>query len=170
MLAADTTPRTDTTTTDLPHTPSPGRRSRRMRRASLGAVVLATLALALSACGLEQDLTDQINGSRAQNGARALVPNATITMKAAGWAQHMASTRRLVHSNLAEGNNLQWRALAENIGSFPQSWSVAQMNNAFMNSAGHRANMLNPSYNYIGVGMVTDSTGQTWVAEEFMLL
>lgn len=161
MIAAETAAKTESTNT---------RRSRRIRRAGLGAVVLATLALALSACGLEQDLTNQINASRAQNGARALVPNATITFKAAGWAQHMASTRQLVHSNLADQNNLPWRGLAENIGSFPQSWSVSQMNNMFMNSAGHRANMLNGNYNYIGIGMVTDATGQTWVAEEFMQL
>src|SRR4051794_31489100 len=98
MIAAATASTSETT-----------RRNRRIRRVGLGAVVLATLALSLSACGLEQDLTDQINGSRAAAGARGLVPNATITFKAAGWAQHLANIGTLVHSSLPDGNNLQWR-------------------------------------------------------------
>lgn len=143
--------------------------SRKLRRLGLGAVLVACLGLALSACTPEQQLIDAINSSRASVGARALVPNATITFKAAAWSQFMASTNQLVHSNLASNNNLAWRALAENIGNFPGGWSSNDANNTFMNSPGHRANMLSGTYNYVGIG-ITFANGRMWVTEEFMLL
>lgn len=146
------------------------RRSSGARRAGLFAVLLATGALALSACNVSQDLINAINSSRASVGARALTPNATLTFKAQSWANYMASTRQLVHSNLGDGNNLAWKSLAENIGTFPAGYNAVQMNQAFYNSTSHRANMLNKNFNYIGVGVASDSTGRQWVAEEFMQL
>lgn len=143
-------------------------RRRRYRRLSVGALVVAAMALALSAC-TDQELINQMNGSRASAGLRPLVPNATLTFKAAGWSQYMANVNQLVHSNLADGNNYQWRSLAENIGSFPDTFSMGAVNNTFMNSAPHRANILNGAFNYVGAGIVFQN-GRMWVTEEFMQL
>lgn len=138
------------------------------RRLTLGAVLIAAVALVLSAC-TDQELINQMNGSRGAAGVGPLVPNATLTFKAAGWSQYMADTNQLVHSNLADGNNLPWRALAENIGNFPDSYTMAGVNNTFMNSAPHRVNILNGAYNYVGAGIVYKN-GRMWVTEEFMQL
>ena len=37
----------------------------------------------------------------------------------------------------------------------------------WMNSPGHRANILNPSFNHIGVAATQDSSGRWWYVAEF---
>jgi len=59
-----------------------------------------------------------------------------------------------------------WTALAENIAAgYPTAEAVVS---GWMNSPGHRANMLSPNYTEIGVGVVNDGgkLGTYW-AEEF---
>jgi uncharacterized protein YkwD len=46
--------------------------------------------------------------------------------------------------------------------------SVATAETAFMNSSGHRANILNSGYTDVGVGVVRNSGGQVYVVQEFI--
>jgi uncharacterized protein YkwD len=39
-----------------------------------------------------------------------------------------------------------------------------------MSSPGHRANILDPAFNNIGVGVTIDGTGRRWVVQEFAAL
>ena len=45
--------------------------------------------------------------------------------------------------------------------------SAGAAEDAWMNSAGHRANILNPYFNSIGVAATMDSSGRLWVVAEF---
>jgi uncharacterized protein YkwD len=58
-------------------------------------------------------------------------------------------------------------AAAENVG-MNSSQSPASMVAAFMNSAGHRANILNPAYTGTGVGAYRDARGVWWVTQDFV--
>ncbi|MFN2595104.1 MAG: CAP domain-containing protein [Actinomycetota bacterium] len=58
-----------------------------------------------------------------------------------------------------------WMSIGENIGVGPLN-SVAGLQKAFMHSPEHRANILNPGYRYVGIGVVAkDDT--LWVTLDF---
>jgi uncharacterized protein YkwD len=142
-----------------------GRRSRRLT--SLIAAAIGVV-LVLSACSPQElQVADQINASRSQYGLYHYQLNLTLQIKAHNHAQYMADTGKLVHSNLASGNGYSWRRLGENVGYGPDLNSI---HNAFMNSTGHRANILDRGFQYHGTGVVQDRYGRLWVAHEFMQL
>jgi len=68
---------------------------------------------------------------------------------------------------LANALRIPWRALGENIamGSFPTPESVVK---AWMESPGHRANILSNSYNQLGVGVTRDSRGSWYWVQVFV--
>ena len=84
----------------------------------------------------------------------------------------MAADGRLSHSTLSAGlGTLNWRSLGENVGySSPTSNTLWTIHVMFVRSAGHRANILNPKYTHMGVGVHKDSQGRVWVAEVFAQL
>lgn len=45
--------------------------------------------------------------------------------------------------------------------------SLSSVHGTFLNSAAHRANILNPNYNYLGTG-AAQGCGRWWVVHEFM--
>lgn len=129
---------------------------------------LAALSVLLAACSAEEtQMMDLVNASRSQYGLAAYQPNSSLYMKASAWAQYMGTqAHTLVHSNLAADNPYQWRKLAENVG---VGGDMPQIHNAFMNSSGHRANILDRSMQYFGIGVYSDGS-RYWVTEEFMQL
>ncbi len=138
----------------------------------MGAVLaLALLAIAASGCMAAEERTffDRTNSYRSAQGIRTLQEHGDLNKKAEAWAQHMASTGRLEHSNLTAGlGHLPWTALGENVGySSPTSNTLLSIHNAFVNSAPHRQNLLDRRFTHMGVGVATDSRGRVWVAEVF---
>ena len=53
--------------------------------------------------------------------------------------------------DVLKANGIAYRYAGENIAGAP---TVERAHNALMQSPGHRANILNPNYNYIGIGIV----------------
>jgi uncharacterized protein YkwD len=147
--------------------PAPRRLTR--RRGLLVAAVAAILTLGLSACTPEAYSSfDMVNGARWQAGRAPLEWNQDLWFKAQAWADQLARDGYLHHSYLPDGlGHLPWRKLGENVG---VSWSIPSMHNAFMNSAGHRANILDPAFNFGAVGVTIDGFGRYWVVQEFMRL
>jgi uncharacterized protein YkwD len=146
----------------------------RRRRPALVAVALALFVLLAAGCMPDDARTflDRTNALRKTEGVRALKEHDTLTRKAEDWAQHMARTGRLEHSKLTDGlGGLRWTALGENVGySSRTSDTLKTIHNLFVNSAGHRANLVNPKFTHMGVGVATDSRGRVWVAEVFARL
>jgi uncharacterized protein YkwD len=132
----------------------------------LGAVAVTAL---LSSCmgSAEQAGFNAVNADRKANGGvAALSTNDPLVTKAQNWAQHLAaasggvcSGATLVHSSLVDGAPAGWRKLGENIACRWSSSTVAnEVNNLetqFMNSSGHRANILDPAFNRGGVGLAS---------------
>jgi hypothetical protein len=148
-----------------------------MRRylAMLVVAVTATLGLGASAVltappahaadsAAENDFVIRINGLRAGLGIPTLGVHSVLTAKAEAWAQHMADTGCLCHSNLPDGVTVSWNKLGENIG---RGGSVASLHAALVNSPLHYANMVDRSFGWVGVG-VAYGGGSMWVAEVFM--
>jgi uncharacterized protein YkwD len=105
----------------------------------------------------------EVNQFRAANGLGALAWDGTLYTKAVGWAQHLAAAGSLSHSASGAGVPAGWRTVGENVGYGP---SVSSVLTAFQNSAPHRANLLNPAFTRVAVGIV-EANGTYWVTEEF---
>lgn len=126
---------------------------------------LLALALLLSACSPEQlDAFQRINYDRTANGLIGLSIQNSLMDKAQNWANYLASIGSLQHSNVAEGADAGWWMLGENVGLGP---SVEAIEAAFMNSPGHRANILNPEFNWAGAGVAVSSNGTVFVVQVF---
>lgn len=134
------------------------------KRAALAVLVLLA-AVVLGACmnPQQQETFDLVNASRAQAGLPALAFDAEAQTKAQAWAEKMAAENRLYHSNLASGMS-GWRLLAENVG---YGGSIAGVHDAFMKSAGHKANILDRRVTHAGTG-VARGNGRTWVVHVFV--
>lgn len=130
-----------------------------------GFVVLgAAGALALSP--EESCFTNSINSARANNGRAALSTDGALVTVARRHSQRMADSGTIFHnSNLANEAPPGWRSLGENVGTGPTCEAI---HNAFMNSAAHKTNILDPDFNFVGVGVVITSGGQIYVTEVFM--
>jgi uncharacterized protein YkwD len=118
---------------------------------------LATLVALVAAFGLLTAClrTDQysvfkaMNTDRSSNGLRTLPTQADAQRKAQAWAEKLAREGKLYHSNLPDGIGVRWCSLGENVGYGP---SVSAIETAYMNSPGHRANILASKWNGVGVG------------------
>ena len=125
--------------------------------------------------GAEQALINSINSLRASNGLAPLATHPVLVNKARfvsftmslGTCGRDGGGRPLIcHSPLDAGITVPWNYLAENVGMVGPA-DVGRMHQAFVDSPGHLANMLNPGTVYVGVG-VAYVDGLMYVAEEFM--
>ena len=131
-------------------------------------VVGAPLRSASANAGMEADFVSRLNGARSGRGLGGLAVDGELTAIARRWSQKMAADQRLAHNpNLAREVSQDWEKLAENVGF---GGEVASIHEAFMNSAAHRANILDGALTHVGVGVVVDGSGQIWVTEVFMRL
>ena len=128
-------------------------------------VVLSAAALLLSACTPEQvDSFQKINYDRMDNGLIGLSINETLMAKAQAWSDYLASVRTLQHSSLGDAVDPGWWMLGENVGYGP---SVEAIERAFMNSPGHRANILRPQFGRVGIGVMDGGMRGLMVSQEF---
>ena len=134
----------------------------------LGTALLLTalLCITLSACrsSSQSQVASEVNRTRAQYGRSYLRDNWELDNKAQAWANHLANLGHLQHSNLASGITYNWRSLAENVG---YGGSIAQVHQAYMRSSGHRANILDPAWNYMGTGVATRGS-RVYTVQVFM--
>jgi uncharacterized protein YkwD len=111
-----------------------------------------------------------VNGNRAGAGLQMLEPNLLLYIKASKWSSKMASEGKLSHSHLPVYNVYPWRDLGVNVGAFPGHWDMGSVNHTFMTSSHHRANIMNGSFQYFGIGVAWDAGGQMYMTQEFMQL
>jgi uncharacterized protein YkwD len=117
----------------------------------------------------ELDFWNRTNTARAENGLGPLEWDEAAANVARGWSSNMAATQTLAHNpNLVDdiNNNVttDWTRIGENVGYGP---TVSSLQTAFMNSPGHRANVLG-DYNRVGIGVVRDAHGTIWVTLDFV--
>ncbi|MFN8040358.1 MAG: CAP domain-containing protein [Acidimicrobiales bacterium] len=156
---------TTTAATGSADTAAPAPARRRRRRFAALATLAAVLGLLSAACGIEQQMSDLTNQARATYRLPAYQQNMALYSKASAWSVHMAQAGALSHSNLPDGNPYAWRRLGENVGYGPD---ITTVQNALMNSPGHRANILDSGFQFFAIGVYDDGRGRLWVTEEFM--
>jgi uncharacterized protein YkwD len=113
----------------------------------------------------EASFVNRINSLRIGQGLPELQIDAGLQAKARAWAQTMADRNTIWHSVLADGITAPWQRLGENVG---MGGDVDSLHLAFVASPHHYENLVNPSFRWIGLGIVRDGSGTLFVAEEFM--
>lgn len=106
--------------------------------------------------GLESEIVAHTNAQRARYGLPPLSICPNLMSSARRHCQWMASANSLQHTSAA---------VAENIAMGQSSASEAM--NSWMNSSGHRANILGGGYSTIGVAAFTSSSGQIFWCQQF---
>ena len=130
---------------------------------------LATVSLGLSAgadSASEAGFLAKINASRSANGLAPLSVDGGLRNHARVHTQDMMDAGNIYHSTSAElkaAGGSGWSKLGENVG---RGGTVDSLHTAFMNSPGHKANILG-DYNYAGIGTGT-LEGVLYVTVVFM--
>lgn len=122
----------------------------------------ATPAGATTSSAAALFITD-INHSRAARHLHPVAANSELNAVALKWAAAMAKRHALSHNPSLATVVHNWSCLAENVG---MGQSVNQLHVAFMNSAPHKANILNARYTQVGVGVVIVGH-EMYVVEDF---
>jgi uncharacterized protein YkwD len=137
---------------------------RRLRRITL-LLAIGLAVLASAACTPQEETAFRsVNALREANHLRWLDWNQGAYDKAVAWSNHMADEGRLSHSVLREGVPPGWNRLGENVA---YAGSVEQAMAALEASPPHRANLLNPAFTSIAIGVV-ERDGRVWVTEVFI--
>lgn len=107
----------------------------------------------------------KVNQARAEAGLGPLAMSVTLRDLAQVHSQRMAADGAIFHrSPLDAGVPDSWLRIGENVG---RGGGVQSLHDAFMASPVHRANLLNPAYNFVGLA-VQDSGGTLYVTQIFM--
>jgi uncharacterized protein YkwD len=98
----------------------------------------------------ELEVVRLTNEERVSRGLRPLKVEAKMMYDARSWS-HVQANSRMHHSRMGYGENV----------AYGQD-TPREVMNAWMNSRGHRQNILNPSYSSIGVGAVSSGRAIFW--------
>ena len=119
-----------------------------------------------SVLAFENEVIRLVNEQRSKNGLKPLTANWELSRVARYKSQDMVDNRYFSHTSPTYGTPFQmirafgltYRTAGENIAYGQRTPQTVV--NAWMNSSGHRANILNASYTQIGVGYV--AAGHYW--------
>ncbi|MCL2847224.1 MAG: SafA/ExsA family spore coat assembly protein [Firmicutes bacterium] len=123
----------------------------------------------------EQEVVRLVNAERARAGIRPpLTENWEVSRVARFKSQDFIDNNYFAHNSPIYGTPFQmlrsfginFTAAAENIAHGQRT--PAAVMNAWMNSPGHRANILNPNFNQMGVGIARDNRGNLFWTQMFI--
>ncbi len=136
----------------------------------------------------EAALIAAINNERAQRGLGPLAEDALLNGAARAHSREMCALSYFDHHSPTEGRRTpmdrylaglrawgeskpETALVGENIfyaGATDAVYNVAYAHASLMNSSGHRANILEPRFTKVGVGLYRDGQGRFWVTEMFL--
>ena len=108
----------------------------------------------------EKEVFDLINKQRTNNGLAALKNDSEVQRVARIKAQDMVNNNNFSHTSPTYGSpfdmlksfKISYKTAGENIAGNSSNSSAVT---AWMNSSGHKANILNSNFNYTGIGVVS---------------
>lgn len=123
---------------------------------------------------MEQEVLALVNSERAKNGLSALSWADDVATVARAHSSDMINRGFFSHTNpdgespfdRLKNNGISYRTAAENIA-YGQK-TPADVMNAWMNSSGHRANILNKNVTELGVGAVKNNNGTIYWTQVFV--
>jgi uncharacterized protein YkwD len=106
---------------------------------------------------IEARVVERTNAQRVRNGLRPLIVDRRLLRSARRHAAWMTNSRSMVHGS---------DPVAENIAMGQHSSD--EVVNTWMNSSGHRANILNPGHTRIGVAAYRTPEGTIFWCQQFL--
>ena len=126
---------------------------------------------------LERDLLTLTNQARQRAGLSTLLPDEALSLAARQHAQEMVDLNYFSHSSpVARNASLGQRVaqagsaaqgVGENLALVGPQEVAQQSVQGWMESPGHRENLLTPSYTHVGFGATQDARGRVYVAQVF---
>ena len=142
----------------------------RSKRRWIVAVVTVTLLFGSRAATAAQtdDVQQLVNTARASASLPVLQRSGVLDALAQNQAQRMRAEGRIFHNvelpDQALAAGIHWSAMGENVGVGASPEAVEQ---AFMESEHHKANILDGRFEWIGVGVAWDDIGTVYVTQVF---
>jgi uncharacterized YkwD family protein/spore coat assembly protein SafA len=123
---------------------------------------------------LESQVVKLVNAERAKQGLQPLTENWQLSRVARYKSADMAAKNYFSHTSptygspfrMMESFGIKYSSAGENIA-YGQK-TPEQVMTAWMNSPGHRSNILSPSYSQIGVGYATNKSGTPYWTQMFI--
>lgn len=124
--------------------------------------------------GQEERFLELMNAAREGRGLPGLAASPEVAGVARRWSRRMAADGRLRHNRrVGDQIPVRWRRWGENVGYAanggvgPLGRVTRRLHRAFMESPGHRANILG-RFNQVGVGVAVDDDGTMWATMVFV--
>jgi uncharacterized protein YkwD len=116
----------------------------------------------------ETKVQNLVNATRSAKGLGKLARNDHLVEMAREQAVRMADRGNIYHNpNLGpdiEASGLDWKKVGENVGMGP---NVDLIEDAFLASPHHYENIVDPTYNAVGIGVVDGADGKRYVVQVF---
>lgn len=133
-----------------------------------------TAPAATSLGAYENQVVTLVNQERAKAGLAPLKINTKLAGVAERKAEDLRDKNYFAHNSPTYGSpfdmmkqfGITYTSAGENIAKGQKT--PAEVMNGWMNSPGHKANIMNANYTEIGVGYVTDSNGTTYWVQHFI--
>jgi uncharacterized protein YkwD len=115
----------------------------------------------------EQEMINRHNTTRGDQGIAGLTANSLLNQIAQQQANYMADIGQYSHEDAGGGHvddrataaGYTWTSIGENVGTNMEAQALFD---GWMNSEGHRNNILNAGFSEIGVGQATRGLYQYW--------
>ncbi|MEG1410554.1 MAG: CAP domain-containing protein [Terrisporobacter sp.] len=122
----------------------------------------------------QQEVLRLVNVERSKRGLKPLTLNTKLSSVATTKSQDMINKNYFSHTSPTYGSpfdmmkqfGISYRSAAENIAK--GQTTPAQVMNSWMNSSGHRANILSANYTELGVGIAKSSNGTIYWTQMFI--
>lgn len=125
-------------------------------------------AVVAASPAVEAQFVSRINSLRASKGLSQLAVSGELTGVARRWTQQMVNAGQISHNpNLGSQVSGSWTKLGENVG---VGYDVDGLMQAFINSASHYRNLVDPAWTHVGVGVIVLGDGTMYTTHNFMAL
>jgi uncharacterized protein YkwD len=135
---------------------------------------VAPTGAAAPAATWQDQMLASINAQRAAAGKPALARCGSLDRAAQAHTEDQAATNTMTHTG-SDGSTLGpranragylgWTSLGENVAMGYSTVDAVMI--GWMNSSGHRANLLNGGYTHVGVGLAHSASGQAYWTQDF---
>lgn len=120
---------------------------------------------------IARHIFDRVNAERAERGLEPVAWNGELAAVARRWSEEMARTGRFEHQDpreLLRRDRLSgFAGVGENIFRATGPVPAGEIHAGWMRSPGHRANVLNPGWNRLGIGVFCAEDGSVWATQQF---
>lgn len=142
---------------------------------AFGGAIATTITKGRLSSKLEYEQVVAVNKSRAAAGKKAVKHIECLNTLAEKWSKNMAAKNTLYHNTNVGGSASTTWSITYHCGPgryyygevVHMVYDSSRIHSDFMNSAPHKAIILDSKWNRIGVGVYVDGNGKIWVTEVF---